>query len=68
MAFESHRSYATCSSVTGVGSSIRQTEPPNVCLLRTKDRVPISAFASVRGPARLVVEENPVCELVFELR
>jgi len=34
--------------------------PPNVGLLRTKDRCPISEFVSVRGPARLVVEENRI--------
>jgi hypothetical protein len=33
---------------------------PNYGLLRTKDRCPISEFASVRGAARLVIEENPI--------
>jgi hypothetical protein len=40
--------------------SMTDAARPNYGLLRTKDRCPISEFASVRGPARLVIEENRI--------
>jgi len=54
-------------SVAHCGGSLR-SKPPNLGLLRTKDRCPFSEFVSVRGPARLVIEQQPDCGPAVELR